>query len=321
MPSIGDLPTTPRHTIQAASAITGLPAVTLRMWERRYAVVIPARTAGNYRLYSERDLALLRWLKHEVDGGTPPRQAAADLHRRVAKGAWPPALPALRGHRGRAGRAEADARLLFDSLVASDEKRARSILGQAGERYDLDTLCLRVLTPCLVEVGEAWHRGELRVAQEHFASGLLRGHLLSLYQAYPLPRGAPRVFVGCAPSEQHEIGALMVALFLRRGGCRVDYLGANLDTSDLVGYAREQRPAVVALSAASEGPALALRRMTQGLIRLRPRPIVGFGGRAFNLVPQLAEGLAGLLLGSDAAQGAARALQLVAKKPPSPPSG
>jgi methanogenic corrinoid protein MtbC1 len=166
-----------------------------------------------------------------------------------------------------------------------------------------------------VEIGEAWHRGELRISQEHYASGFLRAYLLQLYQAYPLRRGAPRVFVGCASSEQHEIGALMVALFLRRGGCRVDYLGANLEAADLVDYVRDQRPALVALSAATEGPALALEKMTAGLERLRPKPLVGFGGRAFNLDPDLRRQPLGVFLGEDAAQGATMALRLLGRAP------
>ncbi|MGB2850775.1 MAG: MerR family transcriptional regulator, partial [Solirubrobacterales bacterium] len=37
----------------------GLPAATLRSWERRYGIVSPGRTEGGYRLYTERDQARL----------------------------------------------------------------------------------------------------------------------------------------------------------------------------------------------------------------------------------------------------------------------
>jgi DNA-binding transcriptional MerR regulator/methylmalonyl-CoA mutase cobalamin-binding subunit len=318
MSRIGDLSPSPRHTIQAASAICGVQPVTLRMWELRYGVVRPARSSGNYRLYSDRDVALLRWLKHEVDRGIPIRQAAAVLQRRLAAGDWPRALPAL--HRRRpSSSAERVARELYAGLVAADEHRARILLERAEEEHDLDTLCLRILTPCLVRIGEAWHRGELRISQEHYASGFLRGYLLGLYQAYPLKRTAMRAFVGCAPTEQHEIGALMVALFLRRGGCRVDYLGADLDTADLVRYTREQRPTLVALSAATHGSALALGQAAAALDRLRPRPLLAFGGQAFNLNPDLRSRVRGTFLAEDAAQGAAMALKMLQGTPAIPP--
>jgi DNA-binding transcriptional MerR regulator len=317
--NIGELSAAPRYTIQDASARCGVEPVTLRMWERRYGVVEPARSAGSYRLYSERDVALLRWLKHEVDSGTPIHKAASQLKQRLRAGEWPQPLPALRWARAIDGAARRLSRRLsqrlYETLMRADEPAARRTLEQAHHNLDLDTICLDVITPCMVEVGEAWHRGEIRVAQEHFASAFLRGHLLTLYAAYPLRRSAGRAFVGCAPSEQHEIGALMLALFLRRGGCRVDYLGANLDAADLVGYVRDQRPALVALSATTEGPALALEKTTAGLERLRPKRLVGFGGRAFNLDSDLRTRPRGIFLGEDAAQGAAMALRLLDRAP------
>jgi DNA-binding transcriptional MerR regulator/methylmalonyl-CoA mutase cobalamin-binding subunit len=291
--------------------MTGIPAVTIRVWERRYGIIAPPRSSGNYRLYSDRDVALLRWLKHEVDSGTPIRHAAARLTEMQGRGEWPEALPSLGPLPASPAAAERLSRRLFDSLVTADERGARAILRQAGTRYDLDTLCLRILTPCLVEIGEAWHRGEIRVAQEHFASAFLRAHLLSLYQTYPLRRNAPRAFVGCAPSEQHEIGALMVALFLRRGGCRVDYLGANLDAADLTAYARDQGPQLVALSAASDEAALALDPAARRLGGLKPSPLFVYGGRAFNQEPSLRQEIPGRFLGEDAASGARTALSLL----------
>ena len=72
-----------------------------------------------------------------------------------------------------------------------------------------------------------------------------------------------------------------------------------------------QRPALVALSASSEGSALALERTSARLVRLRPRPIIGFGGRAFNLDPELRLRPHGQFLGEDAAHGAAEALALL----------
>lgn len=311
MPSIGDFSTVPEHTIQTVSERTGVPPVTLRMWERRYDVVRPSRSGGNYRLYSDRDIALLRWLKHEVDSGIPVRHASAQAKAMIQSGRWPEALPALERVPASPEQTERMARTLFRKLIAGDEGGARILLEHAHQALDLDTVCLKVLTPCLVEIGEAWHRGEIRIAQEHFASSFLRGHLLNLLQTYPLRRGARRAFVGCAPSEQHEIGALMLALFLRRGGLRVDYLGANLEASDLAAYARDQAPDLVALSASTDETALAMQEIARGLSELEPPPVFGYGGRAFDLNPALRDEVAGHYLGQSPVEGAAIALELL----------
>jgi methanogenic corrinoid protein MtbC1 len=184
------------------------------------------------------------------------------------------------------------------------------VLREAHAVFDVPIVCLNVIQPCLYEIGEAWYRGDIRIATEHFASQYLRGRLLSLFQAYPVQHSAPRIVVGCAPDEFHDIGSLMLALFLRRAGYRVDFLGANVHIMDLVQFAREQRPALICLSANSEESAHSLRQLEARLAGMRPRPRVGYGGLAFNLNPVLRKTVPGVFLGEDAASALAQVRQL-----------
>lgn len=55
--------------IAAVSSMTGIPVPTIRMWERRYGVVTPARSAGNGRLYSQADVDRLALLRAAVAAG------------------------------------------------------------------------------------------------------------------------------------------------------------------------------------------------------------------------------------------------------------
>jgi DNA-binding transcriptional MerR regulator len=87
--SIADLPDVPKYTIKTVCAQTGIQAVTLRAWERRYHLMRPRRTQGNYRLYSDRDVAMLRWLKHRVDEGVAISTAAAELAAMRRRGQLP----------------------------------------------------------------------------------------------------------------------------------------------------------------------------------------------------------------------------------------
>jgi DNA-binding transcriptional MerR regulator len=57
------------YRIGAVSRLTGVPADTLRVWERRYGVVEPRRTDGGSRLYSQQDVARLGLIKRLVDAG------------------------------------------------------------------------------------------------------------------------------------------------------------------------------------------------------------------------------------------------------------
>src|SRR5947209_20249615 len=69
----------PLFNTKAVAQQTGIAAPTLRAWERRYTILSPRRSQNDYRLYSERDIALLRWLKERVDAGMSISQAIALL--------------------------------------------------------------------------------------------------------------------------------------------------------------------------------------------------------------------------------------------------
>src|SRR6266571_5401320 len=67
----------PLFNTKAVVQQTGITAPTLRAWERRYMILSPERAQNDYRLYSERDIALIGWLKERVDAGMSISQAIA----------------------------------------------------------------------------------------------------------------------------------------------------------------------------------------------------------------------------------------------------
>ena len=67
----------PLYNTKAVVQQTGIPAPTLRAWERRYTFLLPGRADNSYRRYSERDIAVIRWLKERVDTGMSISQAIA----------------------------------------------------------------------------------------------------------------------------------------------------------------------------------------------------------------------------------------------------
>jgi MerR family transcriptional regulator, light-induced transcriptional regulator len=300
MTTIVDLPDDPRFTIKAVASQTGIRPVTLRAWERRHEVLNPHRAGNRYRLYSERDIAILRWLKSRVDEGVSISNAVSELRSLSSTNAWPEALPLAPTQSVNATQTPPSyyAQHLYLALIKHDENRAGDLLREAHAIFDLMTVCMEVLVPALVDVGEAWYRGEIRVTTEHFASAYLRGKLLTLLQAYPSRRSAPLLLIGCAPMEQHELGSLMIAVLARSEGFRVEYLGPDIPIEDLADYASYEQPAMIILSASSEYSAREMRRMQEMLKKNRPMPIFGYGGRAFDLKPSLCEEIPGTYLGS-----------------------
>src|SRR6185369_11993755 len=118
-------------------------------------------------------------------------------------------------------------------------------LEQAFSMYTMPSVYVELIAPTLVEIGEAWHRSEILICAEHFASTYLRGRLLSILNAYPHHLDMPMIFLGCAPTERHDVGILIFSVILRQQGYNVVYLGPDLPTDDLVKAAAQERPALI----------------------------------------------------------------------------
>lgn len=92
----------PVFSISAVARLTGVPTATIRTWERRYGLVIPGRSPGGQRLYTQDQADELTYLRAQVDGGL----SAADAHRLLA--AQPDRAQSHRAqsHRAQSHRAE-----------------------------------------------------------------------------------------------------------------------------------------------------------------------------------------------------------------------
>jgi MerR family transcriptional regulator, light-induced transcriptional regulator len=293
----------PIYNMRAVEQQTGTSAATLRAWERRYALVEPKRTASGYRLYSDRDVALLRWVRSQMEEGLTISRVVARMQNLsdTNEAIWVEAGDAR-------SPVKQDSPLppnslvqpLFQALVDLDDNRADEIMEQAFAMYTMSTVYVDLIAPTLVEIGEAWHRGEVFISSEHFATTYLRGRLLSLLQAYPHQSVMPMIFVGCAPRELHDVGALIFGVLLRQQGFNAIYLGQDVPLEDIVRAALHKHPLMICLSASSPGTALALRDIQPHLAQVEPpAPIFGYGGRAFDQDPDLRRIVGVNYLGSD----------------------
>jgi methanogenic corrinoid protein MtbC1 len=293
----------PIYNMKAVEQQTGISAATLRAWERRYALVEPRRTASGYRLYSDRDVALLRRVRLQMDEGMTISRVVAMLGnlRETNEPIWIDEVDAVRPLKRDAPLPPGSfVQPLVQALTDLDGDRADEIVEQAFALYSMPTVYVELITPALVEIGEAWHRGEILVATEHFATTYLRARLLAIFQAYPHRPDMPMIFVGCAPSEHHEVGALIFAVMLRQRGFNVVYLGQDMPVEDIVKAAEHEHPAMVCLSANDASTALLLRDVQSQLAGIEPpTPLFGYGGRAFDADPDLRQVVGGHYLGTD----------------------
>lgn len=289
----------PLYNTKAVSQETGVPADTFRAWERRYGVPRPHRTDGGHRLYSERDIATIRWLRDRTAEGMTISQAVALMtNGSDVKLSWLNTAVETEAHSWERLNSQ-----FLAALIDFDERRAERVLGEAFAIYPMDEVFHRVIQPTMVEIGEMWHQGKLSVTTEHFATQFVRRKLASVLNTYAVTEGQGRglLLVGCAPSEQHDLGALLLAAMLVRHGWQVVYLGPQVPLKDLIDTVQHLQPDMVCMSASSIETALELVDIGRAVTKLPPpTPHFGFGGRAFNLNPILAKKVPGAFLGDSA---------------------
>jgi MerR family transcriptional regulator, light-induced transcriptional regulator len=244
---------------------SGVSPELLRAWERRYGLLDPTRSKGGLRLYSPDDLERVRDMQRYLESGMAAAEAAT---------------LALREKPGQADSPRIDPSLarvdLAEALAAFDGARADAILDDLLAAATIDTVLSEVLLPFLEDLGRRWERGEASVAEEHFASSVLRGRMLGLARGWGRGLG-PVALLACLPGEQHDFGAMAFGLALRARGWRIAYLGADTPLETVEQAAVRLEPDLVVLSGVSDKRVQAISAQLAALAR---RWRVAVGGKA-----------------------------------------
>lgn len=257
---------------------TGLSSHVLRAWEKRYDAVVPARTDGGHRMYTDREIHRLRLLRTLTERGrrigriggleTEELEALAAEDRREERRArrmvgLEPDEPS---------REENGLGPLRERAMAAvremDAGRLADILRRASLELPVGRMIEGLALPLLHQIGEEWNDGELTVAQEHVASGVIRRSLHWVLQAARTEDGAPLVVVATLPGERHEGGALAAAAVAHSEGWRVLYLGAEIPPAELARACRDAGARAAAVSlvrSSSEDPPSAVQNLRDQL--------------------------------------------------------
>ncbi len=281
-------PNLPVYNIKAVARLVGLLPVTLRAWERRYGMPTPNRGQQGYRLYSEHDVRTLRWLKAQTDSGLTIGRAVEYLNELRLSG-YDPAVEATYQARPVASpnpSASPSLNLLssqlLDALLDFEETRALELMRRAFTLYSVDQVLMEVVQSILVSLGDAWHRGELPIAVEHYATQFFMQYLMSMMAAAAPASHSGTLVAACAPGELHQVGLLMLVVSLRWRGWDVKYLGPDLPLDRLEEALRPIRPRAMLFSANRVETANRLAELPEVLDRFPdPHPLVLLGGQAF----------------------------------------
>ena len=242
-----------KFPIKVVSQMTGLSVHVIRAWEKRYHVVEPDRTDTNRRLYSEEEIEKLRLLNeashlgHNI--GSLANLSLTELKNILSREKNKTSENKYESKS--INQVELVGEILSESIETIkvyDSKKLESILLNASAKLTQPVLIEEVVIPLVYKIGDMWHNGEIRVANEHLASSVIRSFLFNLLESYSVNDSAP-VLVSATPrGQEHELGALIAGVVAASAGWKVIYLGSNLPSEEIGSVVSYLNAKVVALS-------------------------------------------------------------------------
>ena len=287
--------TVPTFNLKAVLKETGIAADTLRAWERRYGLPMPDRTPGGHRLYSQRDIEIIKWLMARQGEGLSISRAVDLWNELNASGQDPLPAPAQQTPVVSSLNLDNVREQWLAACLNFDESSAEQILNQAFAIYPIETVCVEVLQRGLIEMGDLWYHAQATVQQEHFTSVLAHRRLDALIAAAPSPTRPQTILIGCPSREMHTFTPLLLSLLLRRRGLKVVYLGADVPIQRFNETLLSVKPHLIILSAQQLHSANSLKETAAYLNSNGGK--VAYGGRIFNLLPELRQRIPGHFLG------------------------
>lgn len=187
----------------------GVPAPTLRSWERRYGVPTTVRSEGGHRRYTADALAQLRLMRDEIARGRSASSAARSVTAML--GNDNPLLDRIN--------------LMLEAVADRSSQGVRTALEQSHVDLGLATTVDDVLMPAMRQIGDWWETGRCDVAQEQLATRATRAWLADVATFAPPAADAAPVILACGPRDLHTVGLDALAALLAEQGCASRVLG------------------------------------------------------------------------------------------------
>jgi DNA-binding transcriptional MerR regulator len=222
------------YPIRTVSSLTGVNAVTLRAWERRYGLIRPHRTAKGHRLYTRGDIDLIQEVVDLLGTGVSIGQVKGQIGRGRTASAQTPA----KTEPGADAWQTYQRRMLL-AVERFDEPGLEATYSEALALYPVDVVTERLVNPLLRALGERWEGRRGGIAEEHFFATYLRNKLGARLHHLATQRARTRLLAACLPGEHHELGLLLFCLAAANQGFGFVILGADTPL-DEVAHAQQQ---------------------------------------------------------------------------------
>jgi DNA-binding transcriptional MerR regulator len=212
-----------KYSIKDLENLTGIKAHTLRIWEQRYGLVEPHRTDTNIRLYSNDDLKKLLNVSVLVHAGHKISSVAymdpSALHAAVQTAALEEA------------EYESQISSLKRAMLDFDETSFTAVLEQSFRQIGEGDTFTGLVAGFIHTIGTLWQTDAISVAQEHFASNLIKQKLYAALDALAAPQpglGEGYTLLYLPEEELHELGLLYLHYYLKFSGVPTLFLGQSV---------------------------------------------------------------------------------------------
>lgn len=211
------------YQISDLARLSGIKAHTIRIWEKRYGLIVPFRTDTNIRYYDDAQLKRLLNVASLIDRGHKISHVAA-MNPEQLKAAMLDAT---------ADDTQEYVRDLIRAMIDFDERAFGKVLESVMRVMRPEEGITGVIYPFLETVGLLWRIDGARPIQEHFASGLIRRKLISMIDQLPVSENGKTFLLFLPDGEWHEIGLLVAEYMLRSYGAKVINLGQSVPFEDI----------------------------------------------------------------------------------------
>jgi DNA-binding transcriptional MerR regulator len=208
-----------QYSIKDLENLSSIKAHTIRIWEKRYSLIEPARTDTNIRYYNDEDVKKLLNVAVLVQNGVKISHVAQLSPNEIKqKAAFILQNP---------NDVDNQVKNLILSMVELSESKFNKILNKSIITMGFEKTMMYLVYPFLEQIGVMWQTGSINPAHEHFISNLIRQKLMVAIDGIdPDITKKRRKFLLFLPEgELHELGLLFYSYLIKVRGHDVLYLG------------------------------------------------------------------------------------------------
>ena len=226
-----------KYSINQIEILSGIKSHTLRIWEKRYQIIVPKRTETNFRYYDEQDLKKVLNIAFLNQNGYKISKIAALSSDELVK--------EVHDFYKKSSNEIDKTLLLTKALIAFDLDSFEEIFNSYRSKHNFETTITNLVVPFFERIGILWQTNKICPAQEHLFSQFFKQKLMYEIEESEAKNNKPRVLIYLRENEYHELGLLVYHYILRKRGYEVFNLGASVPFESLIKATKSINPSMI----------------------------------------------------------------------------